>query len=56
MLHNFWGVKTRRDGMEGRCIVGRCAITHLDPGVDLPDVLTTYLDTMESMILLDEAP
>jgi cell wall-associated NlpC family hydrolase len=37
ILHNFWGIRTT-DGGDGRFIVGRCAITTLQPGIELPNV------------------
>jgi hypothetical protein len=38
VMHNFWGIRTRRGGVEGRKIVGRCVITTLQPGIELPDL------------------
>jgi hypothetical protein len=58
MLHNFWGVKTTSGGPRpagsGRLVVGRCCITTLTPGAELPNILPggTYLDMMESMVIL----
>lgn len=57
MLHNFWGVKTvsePRTAGSGRLVVGRCCITTLTPGAELPNILPggTYLDMMESMVIL----
>jgi hypothetical protein len=58
MLHNFWGVKTTssdpRQAGSGRLVVGRCCITSLTPGAELPNLLPggTYLDMMESMVIL----
>jgi cell wall-associated NlpC family hydrolase len=37
ILHSPWGVRTRRDGREGRHVIGRCSITTLTPGAELPD-------------------
>jgi hypothetical protein len=38
ILHNTWGIRTRRDGVEGRKIIGRCVITTLQPGVELTNI------------------
>ncbi|MDD3391767.1 MAG: SH3 domain-containing protein, partial [Synergistaceae bacterium] len=37
VLHNMWGVRTERKGVEGRFIVGRCVLSTLDIGSDHPD-------------------
>jgi hypothetical protein len=40
ILHNFWGIHVvRNGGPEGRNIVGRCSITTLQPGIELPDIV-----------------
>ena len=38
VLHTVWGLKTRRDGVEGRAVIGRTVITTLEPGADLKDL------------------
>lgn len=39
LLHNFWGVHIfDKEGVEGREVVGRLAITSLRPGEERPDV------------------
>ena len=62
MLHNFWGVKTTSSEQRAanvneratRLVVGRCCITTLTPGEELPNILPggTYLDMMELMVIL----
>lgn len=58
IFHNFWSVKTRvADGRRGKVIVGRAAVTTLNPGrefqrQDLPP--TNY--GLEGMVLLGEPP
>jgi len=37
VLHNMWGVRTERKGVEGRFVVGRCVLSTLDIGSDHPD-------------------
>lgn len=38
-LHNFWGVRIREaDGSDGRHVLGRCVITSLQPGKELPNL------------------
>ena len=37
VLHNMWGIRTERNGKEGRHVVGRNVISTLDLGSDLPD-------------------
>lgn len=37
ILHTSWGLMTRdAEGVEGRYILGRCVITSLQPGIELP--------------------
>lgn len=60
MLHSFWGIRTRQGAVEGRKIVGRCVITTLQPGRELPDLdrPRDYRDRIESIVfigLLEEA-
>ena len=38
IMHNTWGIRTRRGGVEGRKIIARCVITTLQPGVELTDI------------------
>ncbi|MFA6133181.1 MAG: SH3 domain-containing protein [Phycisphaerae bacterium] len=57
ILHSFWGIHVLKgDGAEGRHIVGRCAITTLQPGSELPNVVPggDLRSGIESMVLLDE--
>lgn len=37
VLHNMWGVRTERNGKEGRYVVGKNVVSTLDLGSDLPD-------------------
>jgi len=37
VLHNMWGVRTERKGVEGRFVVGRCVLSALEIGSDHPD-------------------
>lgn len=37
VMHNMWGIRTEREGAEGRHVIGRTVITTLDLGSDLPD-------------------
>jgi len=40
ILHNTWGVKVRQaGGAEGFTVIGRCCITTLRPGIELPNVV-----------------
>ena len=54
IMHNFWGIRTRRDGVEGRKIVGRCVITSLQPGAELSDLdqPRDYRDRLENMVFV----
>ncbi|MDQ7835711.1 MAG: SH3 domain-containing protein [Humidesulfovibrio sp.] len=55
MLHAVWGLKTLSDaGAEGRKVIGRTAITSLEPGRELPEVARsgTLLEHMAGMTLL----
>jgi cell wall-associated NlpC family hydrolase len=55
MLHDIWGLKTLDErGAEGRKVIGRVAITTLEPGGDLPEVARagTLLEHMAGMTLL----
>ena len=36
VLHNLWGIRTENLGKEGRFIVGKCVVSTLDLGSDLP--------------------
>jgi hypothetical protein len=57
ILHNFWGIHVVRNGRpEGRNIVGRCSITTLQPGVELPDIVKPngdLLNRIDTMTLLN---
>ena len=37
VLHTMWGIRTERNGKEGRHVVGKNVISTLDLGSDLPD-------------------
>lgn len=55
VMHNFWGIRTRTNGVEGRKIVGRCAITTIQPGLELPDLdlpAGDWRGKIESMVLV----
>ncbi|MFK4765877.1 SH3 domain-containing protein [Desulfobaculum sp. SPO524] len=56
MLHNMWGLRTREaSGAEGRHVVGRCVITTLTPGAEVPGLVTPQgllLERMGGMSLL----
>ncbi len=40
IMHNTWGVKVRKPGGdEGFKLIGRCCITTLRPGIELPNVI-----------------
>lgn len=55
MLHAIWGLKTLdANGGEGRVVIGRTAVTTLDPGRELPDVARagTLLEGMSGMTLV----
>ena len=49
ILHNTWGVKTRRGGVEGRKLIGRCVVTTLQPGEELRDLDRTKGDLRARM-------
>ena len=58
ILHNAWGIRTRRGGVQGRKIVGRCVITTLQPGMELPDIDLPRGDlrnSIESLVLVGQA-
>jgi hypothetical protein len=58
IFHNFWSVKTRdADGKRGKVIVGRAAVTTLNPGRELqrPDLPPTNYG-LEGMVFLGEPP
>jgi cell wall-associated NlpC family hydrolase len=37
VFHNVWGIKTLRNGVEGRKVIGKSVITSLQPGKEQPD-------------------
>jgi hypothetical protein len=61
IFHNFWSIRTRdADGKKGRVIVGRAAVTTLNPGrelrtPDLPRDGNLYYG-LEGMVFLGEPP
>jgi len=57
MLHNFWGIRTLVNGVEGRHVIGRCSITTLQPGMELPEhdpVKADLRSKLQSMTFLGE--
>jgi NLPC_P60 stabilising domain, N term/SH3 domain (SH3b1 type)/NlpC/P60 family/SH3 domain of SH3b2 type len=60
IFHNFWSIKTRdADGKRGKIIVGRAAVTTLQPGLELPNrdsARSGLLSGLEGMTLLGEPP
>ncbi|MCD6304242.1 MAG: SH3 domain-containing protein, partial [Planctomycetes bacterium] len=56
VLHSKWGLPVRRpSGRVGRKIIGRCCITSLRPGIELPDLIRPggeLLETIDCMTLL----
>jgi hypothetical protein len=54
LLHNMWGVRTTNwSGQEGRAVVGRLAITSLQPGEERPDVESgRFYDRILGMTIL----
>jgi len=58
ILHDIWGLRTLDEkGVAGRFIVGRVAITTLNPGAEIPDVARSglLLPTMDGMTLVAPA-
>ena len=57
ILHSTWGVKVRNPGgAEGYKLIGRCCITTLAPGAELPNIILPEADLLraiEVMVLLD---
>jgi cell wall-associated NlpC family hydrolase len=57
IMHNTWGVKVRNPGgLEGYKLIGRCCITTLRPGIELPNVILPDGDLRHAinvMVLLD---
>lgn len=60
IFHNFWSIKTRdADGTRGRVVVGRAAVTTLQPGSELANLDRPRADrlfSLEGMVLLGEPP
>jgi cell wall-associated NlpC family hydrolase len=55
IMHAIWGLKTKGEqGAEGRFVIGRTAITTLEPGRELPEVarVGTLLQTIDTMTLV----
>jgi hypothetical protein len=55
ILHDIWGLRTKTEqGVEGRFVVGRVAITTLTPGTEIPDVVRSglLLPTFDGMTLV----
>lgn len=53
MLHNVWGARTEWDGVEGRAIVGKLAVTTLRFAEERDDVREDWLyDRMQGIVLL----
>lgn len=38
IVHCIWGLRTKREGREGRLLIGKVAITSLNPGMEWADV------------------
>ena len=63
VLHNTWGIRVRDraggpDAPDGRVMLGRCAITTLQPGIEMPDLVLPQGDLrnrVESLVLLAPA-
>ncbi len=55
MYHTIWGLRTMDGETEGRLVIGRTAITSLDPGKDIPQVKTMLIDRISSLAVLGEA-
>lgn len=57
IMHNTWGVKVRDPGGgEGYKLIGRCCITTLRPGIELPNIILPEADLLgaiEVMVMLD---
>ena len=57
ILHSTWGVKVRNpNGAEGYKLIGRCCITTLCPGIELPNIVLPEGDLrhmIDVMVLLD---
>ena len=58
IMHHAWGPKVRLpDGREGQHVIGRCVITTLQPGIELPNLVQPQGDLrtrVESMTRLGE--
>lgn len=54
LLHSLWGLRTREGEEEGRLLVGRVAVTSLNPGLEWPQVRQgeTLLSRLSSMTIL----
>ncbi len=55
MYHTIWGLRTMDGETEGRLVIGKTAITSLDPGKDIPQVKTILLDRISSLAVLGES-
>ncbi len=55
VLHNYWGVHTQTQGRTERHVLGRCVITTLQPGLELPNLLpgADRRERVDAIILLD---
>jgi hypothetical protein len=58
VLHNIWGIKTEKDGREGRVIVGKTVISSLNIGRELEgyDRDNSLLANLESMNIITQGP
>jgi hypothetical protein len=56
VLHNIWGIKTEKEGREGRVIVGRTVISSLNIGKELEgyDEGNSLLANLESMNIITQ--
>lgn len=58
MFHSVWGLRTLEDTpdgpMEGRWVIGRTAVSDLDPGKDIPQVQSDLVGRMQRIVILGE--
>lgn len=55
MFHDFWGVKTNTNGIEGRALAGRIGLTTLRYGEEMPNAVSgAFLDAVEAFSTLKD--
>ncbi|MCL2064143.1 MAG: SH3 domain-containing protein [Candidatus Cloacimonetes bacterium] len=55
VFHTIWGIRTiESDGKDGRHIIGKTAITTLEPGKELPNVHSTLINRLEGITFICE--